>query len=84
MARLIALFFLQLIVSLFGAPAASKTFICRTCYGSLARGKLPAQAAVSGSVLDVVPAELNLTEWESLMVVQWIFFMKLFALPCCP
>jgi hypothetical protein len=69
------------IVSLFGASRSCKLFICKTCHSHLLRGNLPAQAAVNGLQLCQVPAELQLSELESVLIAQRILFMKLFALP---
>jgi len=65
----------------FSGVGTSELFICKICHHSLLMNKLPVQAAINGLTLDPIPQELQLTELESVLVGQRIFFMQLLALP---
>lgn len=62
-------------------PFCEPMLICSTCKYHLLRNRIPPQAAINGLLLDDVPPEIKeLTELESILISQRIFFMKLMSL----
>jgi hypothetical protein len=58
------------------------TYICYTCYNTIAKNKIPAMAIANGLGLDEVPPELqDLNELEQRLLCKRLLFMQLRELP---
>lgn len=58
-----------------------KEWVCRTCVGALASGKIPACSVANGLKFPEIPDELKLTQLEERLVAPRLTFMQIREMP---
>ena len=56
-------------------------FICHSCYQCLREGELPGLSAMNNLMIEPIPDQLKLSDFEMQLIAKDLLFMKVFSLP---